>query len=107
MPMIKIEYDDVKVNVDEVRNLSDAVQRIVSAVTGIEDVFVYANSASIKVKVAPIEIFVEMSDHKIENLDDLTNKIKDELSSWKTQSGFKVPINLTVIPMRWKVEINI
>ena len=107
MPVINIEYDDVKLSEDEVKSLSEATQRVVSEVTGIEDVFVYANTAKVKVKIAPIEIFVQMSGHKIENLDDLTSKIKDKLASWKIESGFKTPINLTVIPMNWKIEIGI
>lgn len=107
MPMINIEYDDSKVSDDEVKVLSKAIQKIVSEVTSIKDVFVYANSAKIKIEIAPVEIFVEMSDHKIENLDDLTNKIKERLSSWKKENNFSVPINLTVIPMHWKVEVGI
>jgi len=107
MPMIKIEFDDTKVSDEEIRQLSETVQKVVSQVTSIEDVFVYANSAKIKVQIAPIEIFVEMSANKIENLDDLTIKIKEGLSEWKKESGFSQPINLTVMPMNWKVEINI
>jgi hypothetical protein len=107
MPMIKIEFDDAKVSDEEARYVSEAAQKVVSEVTGIEDVFVYTNSARIKLKVAPIEIFVEMSDFKIENLDDLAGKIKAGLSSWKKESDFGQPINLTVTPMHWKVEIDI
>jgi len=107
MPMIKIEFDDSKVSDDEIRQLSEGVQKVVSQSTGIEDVFVYANSARIKVQIAPIEIFVEMSAGKVENLNDLTTTIKDGLSAWEKDSGFTQPINLTVIPMNWKVEINI
>jgi hypothetical protein len=107
MPMIKIEFDYGKVSDDEIRQLAVTIQKVVSHSTGIEDVFVYANSARIKVQVAPIEIFVEMSASKIENLNDLTAKIKEQLSDWKTESGFKLPINLTVIPMHWKVEVDI
>ena len=107
MPVIRIDYDDAKVTKDEVKNLSEATQKIVSEVTGIEDVFVYANSAEIKIKIAPIEIFVEMSAHKIENLDDLTTKIKDGISNWKKEANFGTPINLTVEPKNWKIEIDI
>lgn len=107
MPMIKIEYDDSKLTEDEAKSISSATQKIVTKITGVEDVFVYANTAKIKIQVAPIEIFVEMSEFKIKDLEDLTSKIKQELITWKEGSGFKQPINLTVIPMHWKVEIGI
>lgn len=105
--MIKIEYDDTKLQKGQVLEISNAVQKIVVDVTGIEDVFVYANSSEIKVKVAPIEIWVEMSAHKIENLDELFEKIKSRLSDWKKETNFPQPINLTVIPMQWKFDTGI
>src|SRR3990167_5102495 len=99
MPTIRIDYDDNKLSLEEATQLSVASQEVVSRVTGIEDVFVYCNTAKIKIKVAPIEIFVEMSDFKVKDLDELTSKIKQELKTWKENSGFKQSINLTVIPM--------
>ena len=58
MPVIRIDYDDEKLDKDAILTLSNAIQKIVSETTKIEDVFVYANSSQIKVKVAPIEIFI-------------------------------------------------
>ena len=107
MPLIRVEYDDSKVSKDEATILSEAIQKIVSDVTQIDDVFVYGNSAQIKIKVAPIEIFVEMSDYKIKDLDELTNSIKEALSKWKAENNYLHPINLSLIPMHWKVEVNI
>ena len=107
MPMIKIQYDNEKVDKDDALQVSKAIQQIVSEVTGIEDVFVYTNSAEINVKVAPIEIFVEMSAHKIENEGKLIADIKSELSKWKKENNFPHPINLSLIPMNWKIEIEI
>lgn len=107
MPMIRIEYDNEKVEKQNILNLSQAIQEIVSRVTGIEDVFVYTNSSEIKVKIAPIEIFVEMTAKKIDDENLLIRKLKSELSSRKEKSLFKFPINLTLIPMQRKVEIGI
>lgn len=107
MPLIRIEYDDTKVSDREAQSLSEATQSIISKVTGIQDVFVYANSAHIKVKIAPIEIFVEMSAHKINDVDGLIKEIKTALSHWKKESGFSHPINLTLVPMNWGVEVGI
>ena len=107
MPMIKIEYDDTKVSDKEIASLSESIQKIVSSVTQIEDVFVYANSARIKVKIAPIEVFVQMTASKIKDKDGLIGEIKSKLSDWKKVSNFQHPINLTLIPMDWNVEIGI
>lgn len=107
MPLINIEYDNEKLSDDEAESLSKAVRDIVSGATGIEDVFVYSNTAHIKVQIAPIEIFVRMTASKIENVDGLTQSIKEALSKWKTEQDFQHPINLTLIPMTWRVEIDI
>ena len=107
MPLIRLEWDDAKIAEGEIQKLSQAVRDIVSDVTGIPDVFVYANSARIKVQVAPVEIFVEMSDYKIKDESVLIADIKEKLSEWKKATGFKLPINLTLIPMHWKVEVDI
>jgi hypothetical protein len=107
MPMITIEYDDAVVSENEVRQLAIASQRIVSDITKIEDVFVYANTSKIKINVAPIEIFINMSASKISNPEELVSQIKVGLANWKSTDGFEQPINLTLIPMQWNIEIGI
>ncbi len=107
MPIIRIDYDDDKVEEKDILSLSEAIQKIVSESTKIEDVFVYANSSQIKIKVAPIEIFVEMSAHKIKDLNELMSDIKSRLSQWKQETSFQYMINLTITPMPWKIEIGI
>ncbi len=107
MPLIRLEFDDTKVPDVEVQQLSEAIQKIVAKVTGIEDVFVYANSAQIKVNIAPIEIFVEISSSIVKDETELIQNIKNQLSIWKKQSNFIQPINLTLIPMNWKFEVGI
>lgn len=92
---------------DEVLDLSNAVKDIVSKTTDIEDVFVYANSAKIKVQVAPVEIFIRMSADINEKNKNLLEEIKSGLKNWKNNSGFSHPINLTIIPMKWQIEIGI
>ncbi len=107
MPVIRIDYDNEKINDEDVLALSNAIQKIVSETTKIEDVFVYANSSQIKVKVAPIEIFIQMSEQKITNLDKLVEEIKQKLSDWKKENSFPFLINMSFIPMKWKIEIGI
>lgn len=107
MPIINIEYDNKKVKKVEILVLSKAMQKIVKETTKIDDVFVYANSALIKVGIAPIEIFVRMSAHKIKDEDTLIHELKTSLALWKKKNAFSPLINLTLIPMKWKIEIGI
>ena len=107
MPVIRIDFDDEKVQQKDIVALSNAIQKIVSQETRIDDVFVYANSAQIKIKVAPIEIFIQCSAHKIKNVDLLVKRIRSGLSSWKKKQKFPHFINMTFIPMEWKIELGI
>lgn len=107
MPLINIQYDDSKINDSQIKVLSEGIQKVVAEVTGIEDVFVYGNSSKIKVKIAPIEIFIQMSAEKIVDRDKLFSDIKSKLVDWKSESKFLHLINLTLIPMDWKIEIGI
>ncbi len=107
MPTIRIDYDDTKLEDKDVVSLSHAVQKIVSEITGIEDTFVYANSPHIKIKVAPIEIYVQISAKNIPDQGLWFADIKNQLSQWKKESNFEYPINLTFMPMDWQFEIDI
>ncbi len=107
MPLINLEFDDNRVSDADAQSLSEAIRKIVSMATGIEDVFVYANTARIKIQTAPIEVFVRMTAEKITDEDNLMFEIKTKLKEWKGIMNFKYPINLTLIPMNWKVEIGI
>lgn len=107
MPTIRIDFDGSKIKEKDILALSKAAQKIVSEATKIEDVFVYANSSQIQVKVAPIELYVQMSESKIKDFDKLFDEIKSGISKWKKQNKFPHPINFTLMPMRWKFEIDI
>lgn len=107
MPMITIKYDDKKVEDDQIILLSKAVQKIVQDATKIPEVFVYADSPKIKIDVAPIEIFVEMSASKVLNRESLFQEIKNNLSSWRKDNDFNNPITITLTPMDWRFEVNI
>lgn len=107
MPIIRIDFDNEKVSEKEIKSLSEGIQKIVSETIEINDVFVYANSPQIQLNIAPIEIFIEMSINKIKDSESLIKNIKTKLSHWKSNSNFTHPINLTLIPMNWEIEINI
>lgn len=107
MPIVRIDFDSQKLSDADVQGLSKATQQIVSEVTGIEDVFVYANSSKISYKIAPVEVFVEMSAQMITDADELMGRIKERVIEWKKQNNFGQPINLTLIPMHWKIEVGL
>jgi len=106
MPIIRIEYDSRVASEDEIRDLADNIQVIVAEKTGIKEVFVYGNAPHICLKADPVEIFIEMTASKIES-DTLFDDIKTALKEWKNQSGFPHPMNLTLTPMHWQLEIGI
>ena len=107
MPVIRIDYDNEKVKDEDVKALSEATREIVVEVTKLDDVFVYANSSQIKVGIHPIEIFVEVSAHKISEPDKTIAEVKSRLAEWKEKNGFPHLINLTLSPMQWKIETGI
>ena len=107
MPIIRIDFDDEVLSKNDILSLSNAVQKIIMDVTHIEDVFVYANSAQIKINIAPIELFVEMSAHIFADEDAMMADIKQRIATWKNENNFSHPINITVIPMKWTMEIGI
>jgi hypothetical protein len=106
MPVIRVEYDSKVIDETEARAICEAVQKVVVEATGIEEVFVYGNSSHIKVNVAPIEIWVEMSAHKVRDADILAKQIRKGLSTWKNEVGFLHLINLTFTPVGWKLELE-
>ncbi|OIO39788.1 hypothetical protein AUJ61_03600 [Candidatus Pacearchaeota archaeon CG1_02_30_18] len=57
--------------------------------------------------IPQIEIFIRMSEHKIEDLEKLFGEVKENLSKWKKENSFETPINLKIIPMKGKFEVNI
>jgi len=107
MPMINIKYDSDKVKDEEIILLSKVVQKIVQDATKMPEVFVYADSPKIRINVAPIEIFVEMSASKVTDRDQLFQEIKTKLSEWKKECDFNNPINITLTPVVWSFEVNI
>ncbi len=107
MLVVHIEYDNKKVDERSILDLSKAAHELVSSITGIEDVPVYVNTSHIKVEVAPIEIFVQLSAHKIADQDKLIADLKEAFIKWKKENNFPHLINLTLIPMNWKIEIGI
>lgn len=109
MPVITIEYDREKVSQEQVEQLTVGVHDAVVAVTGIQDVPVYANSAEVSYKISPIEIWIEVSAHKIPN-DDVKawlDEISAKLKAWREEAGFDHPLNVTLNPSPWKFNIGV
>ncbi len=110
MPVIRIDFDNEKVKEVDVSVLAEAIRGIVlnaKEITDVQDVVVYANSAQIKVKVHPVEIFVQISAHKVKDIDALVNEIKSKISAWKQENNFSHPITLSIQPENWRIETGI
>lgn len=107
MPMIKVAYDDAKLKDEEIMTFSKALQKIVIDATNIQEVFVYADSPRIKIDVAPIEVFIEMSASKVSDKEALFGKIKEGIVEWKKESNFRYPITVTLTPVDWKFEVGL
>lgn len=105
--MINVKFDDSKVSDEKITQLSKGLIKVVQDATNIPEVFVYADSPRIKIDVAPVEVFIEMSASKVSDKEELFNKIKDGLSRWKQESGFEYPITITLTPVDWKFEVGI
>lgn len=107
MPVVNIEFDGDKVSSAEMRLLCDGAHEVVSKVTEIEDVPVYAHNADFKTEIAPVEIFIRLSAHKITDANVLMANLKTAFVSWKKENNFSHPINMNLIPMNWNIEIDI
>lgn len=105
--MITIEYDDQVISQNEVKILAEDTRHIVIEETDIKDVFVYANSAQIKIAVAPIEIFIQAKPNKLPDPDATTERIATRLGEWKQANHFSHKLNVTVIPADWHLKLGI
>lgn len=105
--MINIKFDDGKVRNEKITELSNDLIKIIQEATNIPEVFVYADSPRIKISVAPIEVFIEMSESKVSDRDELFENIKNKVSNWKKENNFEYPINITLIPINWRFETDI
>ncbi|TSC65911.1 MAG: hypothetical protein G01um101477_294 [Candidatus Doudnabacteria bacterium Gr01-1014_77] len=109
MPVIRIEFDNQKVSEKDISLLAEATREIVlnSSEIDVQDVVVYANNSQIKVSVHPIEIFIQISAHKVKDINALVNEIKSKLSEWKKMNNFSSPITLSISPENWIIETGI
>jgi len=107
MPMINVKFDDSKISDEKIFELSNGLIKIVQEATKIPEVFVYADSPRIKIGVAPIEVFVEMSENKVPDKEKLFDDIKISLEKWKKETDFSYPITITLTPVNWKFEVGL
>lgn len=107
MPVVTVEYDKTKISDEQMKRFVVDLYDIVSEATEIKEVPVYARAAEITYKIYPLEIFIQISAHKVDDREALTGKIKDALSSWRKENSFDHLINLTLMPMDWNLAIDI
>ena len=110
MPTIKILFDDAKVSNEEVAELGEGLRHICLGSENLDNptfAFAYANSPEVKVNMEPIEVYILISQEMILDADKLFVEIQHKLASWKKEAGFKQQVNLTLMPMDWKIEVGI
>lgn len=105
--MITICYDADTVSVEDSTILSKGVRDLVAAVIGDSDVFVYADSAVVRVDVAPIEIFVQLNAANEPDSELVNKQLAARLAEWKSRSNFPHVINLNIMPVAWHSTIGI
>jgi hypothetical protein len=109
MPVIRVEYDPDKITTEQITRLATDVVEFTKEITGIPEVFAWVNAAQIRIGIDPVEIMIEISAHKVPDGDatKLSKPIAAKLKQWKADNNFTLPINLTIIPMQWQLEIGI
>ena len=108
MPMIHIEYDPAKVTKEQAKQLAEDMVKFTQKATGLPDVYGWANASQIRTAVDPVEILVELSAHLVpEGPKALSQPLAANLKQWKVDHNFELPLNLTVVPMNWALEIGI
>jgi hypothetical protein len=85
------------------------VVRFTKEVTGIPEVYAWANASQIRIDIDPVDIFIELSAPKVPDGDaaKLSKPIAANIKAWKQEHNFDHPINLTVTPVAWQLEIGI
>ena len=106
MLVIHIDYNET-VDTESVKKLVSAMHTIVSESTAIQEAPVYARKAPFQSYTAPIEIFIEIDSHTVKDSNALVANIKARIQKWKKVHAFQYPINLSLIPTKWKTEIGI
>lgn len=109
MPVIRIEYDSDKITAEQITRLATDVVEFTKKVTGIAEVYAWVNASQIRINIDPVDIFVEISAHKVPGSDpkNLSQPIAAKIRQWKQDNAFDYPINLTVTPVPWALEIGI
>src|SRR4051812_42157958 len=109
MPVIRIEYDPNKVTAEQITRLAEDVVEYTKEVTEIPEVYAWVNASQIRINIDPVDIFIELSAHKVPDGDasKLSKPIADKIRQWKAEQNFAQLINLTVIPVQWQLEIGI
>jgi hypothetical protein len=105
MPVIKLEFDDSIVNTDTTKEFCEAIRRIVVDSTGLpeNEICLYGNNSQIKINVAPIQVWLEISDYKVSDVDKLANDIRDQIVEWKDKTKFAHQIKFMLVPKNQKI----
>ncbi|HEX3082730.1 MAG TPA: hypothetical protein VHQ86_05800 [Candidatus Saccharimonadia bacterium] len=109
MPIIRFEYDPDKVTAEQITRLATDMVTFTQEVTGMKEVYAWANASQIRIGIDPVDIFIEMSAHLVPDGDPskLSKPLVAKIKQWKADHNFAEPINLTFTPVAWQLEIGI
>ena len=106
--LIYIDYNKSMISVDQIERYARGIEKVVSETTKIEDhTPTYVRATDFTLNAAPIEIFLQVSPKFLTDEEELMLNLRYALGVWKEQANIHHPINITLMPMTWRFELNI
>ena len=93
---------------DQIERYARGIEKVVSETSKIEEhTPTYVRGNDFSINATPIEVFLQVSPKFITNEEELMLNLRYALSVWKEEFHINHPINLTLMPMTWRFELNI
>lgn len=106
--LLYIDYDSSIISIEDIKRYATEIEKIISETTEIEEhTPTYVRTTDFSLNAAPIEIFLQVSLKFLTDEDKLLCSLRDALSVRKNKENITHNINLTLMPMTWKFELNI
>lgn len=110
MPVVRIDYEKT-VSEEEIKSLAEALRPIVADAGNlpVEDVCVFAQPNYLTIGAAPIEIYVQAGPGAIPDGDKekMVKKIATEMRLVKEDKKLTTLLNISVVQMDWKFELEV
>ena len=111
MPIIKIDYDKKKIRSEDVHKLAVELQKIAGDAMGLplSRFSVYATANDLAINAAPVEIYIQAGAQVVSKgsagkyLKTIIKHVKD----FKKANRITTPLNISLIRMDWKYELEV